>query len=166
MILAIVGLSTHPESGSWTARKAIPAVVRAAYRSPFDGDPKWEEKRTWPSALSKGQAKAELAAWLVPIEKPIYTLRKAARKVPLTLSQRQARALADEWYAAKVAQRYDDPGDELDWMFSASATEPRIGPDGKPGKPSVAVSITQLFEDDVATGVAAPATVKKWTPVI
>lgn len=127
MGIAMVAL-TRNKSGLWAARKAIPADVRAAYG-------KHEEKKTWPAALSQAQAKAEFAAWLTAIEDRIAMLRAVADQTPVTLSKRQARALAGEWYKATVAAHEDDPGGELDWMFSADATEPRIGPDGKPGKP-------------------------------
>lgn len=232
MTFAMVSLSKHPKSGNWTARKAIPADVRKAYG-------RWEEKKTWPTALSKGQAKAELAAWLVPIEERIAALRAVDAEAPLTLSQRQTRALAGEWYRAKVAEYEENPGHPANWETSwddlvpddeeereagrvrpvawlirerdallktkrlsvrpASAdgllqemgdlwielcglmerrAQGDYGPDPladalpafevAPPKPSVAVavSITQLFEDYVATGAAAPATVKKWRPVI
>jgi integrase len=225
MGIAMVAL-TRNKSGLWAARKAIPADVRTAYG-------KREEKKTWPAALSKAQAKAEFAAWLTSIEDRIAMLRAVADQTPVTLSKRQARALAGEWYKATVAAHEDDPGGELDWMFAADATEPRIGPDGKPGKPflveqrddfltgkglrledasadallqemedlwpqlcalmerrargdygpdpiaptlpaleaaprkpSVAVSITQLFEDYAATGTASPHTVRKWRTAV
>ncbi len=254
MTFAMVSLSKHPKSGSWTARKSIPADVRGAYRSPYDdkpkweeNKPKWEEKKTWPAALSKGQAKAELAAWLVPIEERIEELRQKALydralqtsepQALMTLSKRQARALAGEWYEAKRIEYEDNPGhaanwengwDDLvpddeeereagrvrptDWLISERDTllkskrlavrpasadgllqemgdlwielcrlmERRsrgdYGPDPlaetlpafetAPRKPSVSASITQLFEDYASTDTAAPATVKKWRPVI
>lgn len=225
MGIAMVAL-TRNKSGLWAARKAIPADVRTAYG-------KREEKKTWPAALSQAQAKAEFAAWLTSIEDRIAMLRAVSDQTPVTLSKRQARALAGEWYKATVAAHEDDPGGELDWMFAADATEPRIGPDGKPGKPflveqrddfltgkglrleaasadallqemedlwpqlcalmerrargdygpdpiaptlpaleaaprkpSVAVSITQLFEDYAATGTANPHTVRKWRTAV
>lgn len=117
MTFAMVSLSKHPKSGNWTARKAIPADVRGAYG-------RWEEKKTWPSSLSKGQAKAELAAWLAPIEERIALLRAQADQTPILLSKRQARALAGEWYKAKVAQHEDNPGDPDGWWFAAQEVEP------------------------------------------
>jgi integrase len=229
MGIAMVAL-TRNNSGQWTARKAIPADVRTAYG-------KREEKKTWPAALSQGQAKAEFAAWLTAIEDRIGMLRAMAGQAPVTLSKRQSRALAGDWYKAKVAQHEDDPGRAVDWWFSREELEPddpeereagRIRPtawlmterdallqarglkltDGSgdellqemgdlwlslcdlmerraqgdygkdplvdtlpdleaaPRKPSVAVSITQLFEDYAATGQLAPRTVIKWRGVI
>ena len=229
MGIAMVAL-TRNKSGLWAARKAIPADVRTAYG-------KREEKKTWPAALSQAQAKAEYAAWLTAIEDRIAMLRAMADQTPVTLSKRQARALAGEWYKAKVAQHEDDPGREADWWFSREELEPddpeereagRIRPtawliterdalllakglrltagsgddllqemgdlwlslcdlmerraqgdygkdplvetlpalEAAPRKASVAVSVTQLFEDYAATGTANPHTVRKWRTAV
>ena len=226
MGIAMVAL-TRNNSGLWTARKAIPADVRKAYG-------KREEKKTWPAALSQVQAKAEFAAWLTAIEDRIAMLRATADQTPVTLSQRQSRALAGEWYKTKKAQYEDNPGREVDWWFSRDELEPddpeereagRIRPTGwlieerdalllakglrltpssgdallqdmgdlwlslcdlmerraqgdygadpladtlpafeaaPAKKASVAVSITQLFEDYANTRTANPHTVGKW----
>ena len=110
MGIAMVSLSRN-STGLWAARKAIPADVRSAYG-------KREEKRTWPAALSQVQAKAEFAAWLTEIEDRIAMLRAMAEQTPTTLSQRQARALAGEWYKAKVAEYEENPGDPANWETS------------------------------------------------
>lgn len=70
MGIAMVAL-TRNKSGLWAARKAIPADIRSAYG-------KREEKKTWPAALSRAQAKAEFAAWLIAIEDRIGMLRAMA----------------------------------------------------------------------------------------
>lgn len=229
MGIAMVAL-TRNNSGQWAARKAIPADIRTAYG-------KREEKKTWPAALSQGQAKAEFAAWLTAIEDRIGMLRAMAGQAPVILSKRQARALAGEWYKAKKTEYEDNPGRAVDWWFSREELEPddpeereegRIRPtawliterdallqarglrvaDGSgdallqemgdlwlslcdlmerraqgdygkdplvdtlpaleaaPRKPSVAVSITQLFEDYAATGTANPHTVRKWRTAV
>lgn len=119
MAFAMVGLK-RSRTGLWTARKEIPADVRAAYG-------KREEKKSWPAELKAGQAKAELAAWLIPIEERIATLRAMAGQAPLTLSPRQARALAGEWYAALAAQHDENPGAVEGW--EVTATEPVIDPE-------------------------------------
>ena len=229
MGIAMVAL-TRNKSGLWAARKAIPADIRTAYG-------KREEKKTWPAALTQGQAKAEFAAWLTAIEDRIGMLRAMAGQAPVILSKRQARALAGEWYKAKKAEYEDNPGRAVDWWFSREELEPddpeereegRIrptewliterdallqarglrvtdgsgddllqemgdlwlslcdlmerraqgdyGPDpladtlpaleASPRKTSVAVSITQLFEDYAATGTASPHTVRKWRTAV
>ncbi len=231
MTFAMVSLSKHPRSGNWTARKAIPADIRKAYG-------RWEEKKTWPVALSKGQAKAELAAWLAPIEERIALLRASATQALLELTQRQSHALAGEWYRAQVARFEDNPGQPENWWFTREELEPddpeeretgRIrltawliaerdallqskglavrpacaerllqdmgdlwislcdlmekraegdyGPDplegtlpvfeeASPRKAPAAVSISDLFADYEALGIAAPSTIKKWRPII
>lgn len=116
MAFAMVGLK-RSKTGLWTARKEIPADVRAAYG-------KREEKKSWAAELTAGQAKAELASWLIPIEERITALRAMAGQSPVTLSQRQSRALAGEWYKVKVAQYEENPGREADWWFSREELEP------------------------------------------
>lgn len=116
MAFAMVGLR-RTKTGLWAARKEIPADIRAAYG-------KREEKKSWPAELSAGQAKAELAAWLIPIEERIALLRANADKTSVTLSQRQSRALAGEWYKAKVAQYEDNPGSPEGWWFSREDLAP------------------------------------------
>lgn len=106
------------ESGLWAARKVIPADVREAYG-------KREEKKTWPAELPQGQAKAEFAAWLTPIEERIALLKASATQTPVTLTQRQSRALAGEWYKAMVARYEDNPGRAVDWWFSREELEPQ-----------------------------------------
>lgn len=116
MGFAMVSLR-RTRTGLWTARKVVPADIRASYG-------KREEKRTWPANLSAGQAKAELAQWLVPIEERIATLRALAAQTPLSLSKRHSRALAAEWYRAQVARHEDDPGQAEDWWSSRHELEP------------------------------------------
>lgn len=116
MAFAMVGLK-RSRTGLWTARKEIPADARAAYG-------KREEKKSWPAELTAAQAKAELAAWLIPIEERIAALRAMAGQTPVTLTKRHARALAGEWYRAKVAQNEDDPGDPAGWWLAAHEVEP------------------------------------------
>jgi integrase len=116
MGIAMVSL-TRNSTGLWAARKAIPADVRTAYG-------KREEKKTWPAGLSQVQAKAEFTSWLASIEDRIAMLRAMADQAPVTLSKRQSRHLAGEWYRAKVAQHEDDPGHEANWWFSREELEP------------------------------------------
>lgn len=112
----MVGLK-RTKTGLWAARKEIPADVRQFYG-------KREEKRTWPAELSQGQAKAELSAWLLPIEERIVRLRATAAESAITLSQRQSRALAGEWYKAQVARYEDNPGSAHNWWFTREELEP------------------------------------------
>lgn len=116
MAFAMVGLK-RTKTGRWAARKEIPQDIRTAYG-------KREEKKTWPASLSAGQAKAELAAWLIPIEERIALLRASAEQAPVSLSQRQSRALAGEWYKAQVARYEENPGRPEYWWFTREELEP------------------------------------------
>ena len=116
MAFAMVGLK-RTKTGRWAARKEIPQDIRTVYG-------KREEKKTWPADLSAGQAKAELAAWLIPIEERIALLRASAEQAPVSLSQRQSRALAGEWYKAQVARYEENPGRPEDWWFTREELEP------------------------------------------
>lgn len=119
MRYAMVSL-TRKKSGKWYARKAIPADVREPYG-------KREEKQTWPASLSDGQAKAELAAWLAPIEDRIAALRAHQTMATVTLTRRQSLTLAGEWYRAKVEaeeQRFTETPGLWDWDADVSAILP------------------------------------------
>jgi len=107
-------------TGLWSARKAIPADVREAYG-------KREEKKTWPASLSKEQAKAELGAWLAPIEERISLLRSANASAPVSLTPRQCRAMAGEWYKAmsiSEEERFTESPRAWDWDADIAAILP------------------------------------------
>jgi integrase len=144
MAFAMVGLK-RSRTGLWTARKEIPADIREAYRGPYDGKQKREEKKSWPAELTAGQAKAELAAWLIPIEERIAALRAVAGEAPLTLSQRKARALAGEWYKALAAQHDENPGAVEGW--EATATEPLKDPESGEKLPFVVAQRDAFLAD-------------------
>lgn len=125
MRYAVVSL-TRKKSGKWYARKAIPADVREPYG-------KREEKQTWPASLSEGQAKAELAAWLAPIEDRIAALRAHRTMATVTLTRRQSLALAGEWYREKVAAeepRFTETPGVWDWDAEVIAILPENDPEG------------------------------------
>lgn len=125
MRCAVVSL-TRKKSGKWYARKAIPADVRRAYG-------KREEKQSWPATLTEGQAKAELAAWLAPIEDRIAGLRAQNTMTAVTLTRRQSAKLAGEWYKAKVAAeepRFTEMPAVWDWDADILAILPEEDPDG------------------------------------
>lgn len=119
MRFAVVSLK-RSKTGLWAARKVIPKDVRVAYG-------KREEKKTWPASLSPGQAKAELAEWLAPIEDRIALLRGASASTPLTLTRRQCRALAGEWYQQRTVEqeaRFTDSRTVWDWDADIEAILP------------------------------------------
>lgn len=125
MRCAVVSL-TRKKSGKWYARKAIPADVREAYG-------KREEKQSWPATLTEGQAKAELAAWLAPIEDRIAALRAHRTFATVTLTRRQSLKLAGEWYRAKVdaeESRFTEAPGVWDWDADVTAILPEDDPEG------------------------------------
>jgi hypothetical protein len=75
-----------------------------------------------------------LAAWLIPIEERIALLRASADQTAVTLSQRQSRALAGEWYRAQVALYEENPGRPEDWWFTRQKLEPDDREDREAGR--------------------------------
>lgn len=125
MRCAVVSLA-RKKSGKWYARKAIPADVRETYG-------KREEKQSWPATLTEGQAKAELAAWLAPIEDRIAALRAHLTFTTVTLTRRQSLKLAGEWYRAKVEaeeSRFTEAPGVWDWDADVIAILPEDDPEG------------------------------------
>lgn len=116
MAVRMVALK-RTKSGLWTARKVIPADVRASYG-------KREEKPSWPASLSPAEAKAAYAAWLASVEGRIENLRKRASGEAVRLSHQDVLALAGEWYRAAVARFEPDPGDPAGWQASLDDLEP------------------------------------------
>lgn len=108
---------TRTKTGLWTARKVIPADVRAAYG-------KREEKPTWPASLTPAQARAEYGVWLAGIEDKIAALRSSGTGPAVELTQRQSRALAGKWYRSLEQRFSDNPGDELGWEVGLEALYP------------------------------------------
>lgn len=124
MRFSVVSLK-RSKTGCWTARKAIPADIRQAYG-------KREEKRSWPSNLTNGQAKAELAAWLAPIEDRIAMLRAVGTVAPSSFTKRQCLALAGEWYRQRVEAleaRFTDTPGVWDWDADILAILPEDAAD-------------------------------------
>lgn len=129
MGIAMVSLK-RTKTGLWAARKGIPEALRASYG-------KREEKKTWPAELTAGQAKAELAAWLEPIESRLASLKAVSQAAPLHLTLRQCSALAGDWYRTKTESeeaRFTDSGGAWDWDADIDAILP-VGGEGEDGSP-------------------------------
>jgi integrase len=107
------------KSQTWVARKAIPKDVQDDYAR-LHGH-RWEAKTTFPATLLLREAKAKAADWLSAIEQRIEAIRASQRGERQSLSQKQLRALAGEWYKAFTSQHDENPGepeqwDELFWL--------------------------------------------------
>jgi integrase len=107
------GLGRDKSSGSWTARKGIPAAIRAAYAQAFG--PAWEEKFHRPSTVSERVARAAHAEWVAEVEGRIHIITAEARGEGLDLSHKQAHALAGRWYRWKTDRHGEDPGAPHRW---------------------------------------------------
>jgi integrase len=107
------GLGRDKTSGSWTARKGIPAAIRSAYAAAFG--PAWEEKFSRPANTSEREARAAHAEWLARVEGRIHVVTAEAQGQGVDLTQKQAFALAGRWYRWKTDRHVEDPGAPPRW---------------------------------------------------
>jgi integrase len=101
------------KSGAWKSRKRLPEDVRLQYQELYG--PAWEVKLTIPATTAPEKAKAEHIAWLAEVEGRVATLRAGKRGRGQDLNQREADALAGEWYRWFTAQHLDNPGPPVHW---------------------------------------------------
>lgn len=101
------------KSGSYYARKGIPKAVSAEYKRRYGAG--WEAKFFLPAKTPLPEAKARHQEWLAEVETQIAALRAAARGEGQSLSQRQAYALAGEWYVWFVRRHEENPGTPEHW---------------------------------------------------
>jgi hypothetical protein len=101
------------KSGSFKAPKGIPKDARDAYQALYGK--RHEELFRAPPDCSPQRAKALHGAWLEEIESRIATIRAKQRGEGHDLTQRQARALAGEWYRWFVARYEENPGEPSRW---------------------------------------------------
>jgi integrase len=104
------------KSGSYFARKGIPKDVRAEYKRRYRAG--WEAKFFLPAKTPLPEAKARHQEWLAEVETQIAALRAAARGGGQSLSQRQAYALAGEWYLWFVSRHEENPGTPEHWQIA------------------------------------------------
>jgi hypothetical protein len=112
MPFVLVSMS-RAKSGAYSVRKAIPADVRDEYKKLYDQG--WEAKLTLPPSMRPQEAKAKQAEFLATIERRIQTIRDAKAGRTRSLSEREALALAGEWYRSYIAQHEDNPGSPERW---------------------------------------------------
>ncbi len=101
------------KSGSITVRKGIPKDVRAEYQRMYG--PGWEAKLTVPAGTGPQDAKVRISEWTADVETRIATIRAARRGEGRSLTERQAFALAGEWYVWFVARHEENPGPPERW---------------------------------------------------
>ena len=112
-------LARDAKSGSWVARKQIPARLRPAYTAAFGKG--WAEKFARPASLSEQEARVAFAEWLAEVEGRIHFVTAGLRGDGVDLSHIQAHALAGRWYRWKVARHQDDPGAADRWSKEIGA---------------------------------------------
>ena len=106
-------LGRDKASGSWVARKGIPAPIREAYAAAFGRG--WEEKFAQPATLPEREARIAFADWTATVEARIAIVTAQVRGEGVDLSHAQAHALAGRWYRWKTALHEDDPGSSKRW---------------------------------------------------
>jgi integrase len=112
MAFRMAGL-VRKKSGAYTARKVIPADVRARYAEVYDRG--WEERFSAPARESPRRAQALFSAWQATVDNRIAALRAEARGQSKDLTQVQAQALAGQWYVWWVGLHQQNPGDPWHW---------------------------------------------------
>jgi hypothetical protein len=90
------------KSRSIIVRKAIPKDVRADYERLYGQ--RWEAKLTLPAGMKPQEAKVRIGEFTATVETQIAAIRAAQRGEGQSLTQRQAFALAGEWYVWFVAR--------------------------------------------------------------
>ncbi|WP_336813344.1 hypothetical protein [Bosea sp. MMO-172] len=104
---------TRAKNGDWFARKAIPEAVRLAYKAAFGVSQ--EERFRRPASISMGQAKQELRDWDAEVTSRIERLKAQRTGGGVSLTFREARGLAGQWYGWFIAQHEDELGKASDW---------------------------------------------------
>src|SRR5262245_10437804 len=101
------------KSGAFKARKALPADIKADYQVLYG--PGWEAIFSRPAGTPVRQAKEDHLKWLAEVEQRISALKAGKAGKGRDLTQREAVALAGEWYREYVAQHEDNPGNPDNW---------------------------------------------------
>ncbi len=101
------------KSRSIVTRKVIPKDVRAEYQRLYGQ--RWEAKLTLPAGTKPQEAKVRIGEFTATVETQIAAIRAAQRGEGQSLTQRQALALAGEWYSWYVARHEENPGPVEHW---------------------------------------------------
>jgi integrase len=109
------------KSGAWGARITIPTDVRADYQARYSKHV--EEVFYAGPDCPRQRAQVLFSEWQADIKSRIATLRAQQRGEGHDLTQREARALAGEWYRWYVGQREENPGRPRDWEGARWAFE-------------------------------------------
>ncbi len=127
MPFAVVRMK-RAKSGAYLARKAIPEDVRDEYKRLYGQ--RREAKFSLPASTDPREAKAKYVEWLSTVEGRLKAIREKRVGVARSLSEREALALAGEWYGAFIALHEENPGaaerwDEYFWIIIDRLSEHR-----------------------------------------
>ena len=114
-------LKRDAKSGAWKDRIRLPKDVRREYQTLYG--PAWEEKFHRPADTPSDKAVAEHAAWAAKVKSRIAALRAKQRGEGHDLTQREARALAGEWYRWFTSHHEENPGRPRNWEGARCAFE-------------------------------------------
>ena len=140
-------------NGDWFSRKRIPEDIRETYHSVFKV--RQEERFRAPGSLPSERAKQTFRDWDAEITSRFEGLRTKARGEGETLTQRQVRALAGDWYLWYVGKHEDNPGSVDMWdhvhdtyeASSASSPQGRLRTtESPPRTPAVRRSVHRALE--------------------
>ena len=112
MAFRMAGLKRR-KSGAWGSRKTIPEEVRPDYEALYGKH--CEELFYAPTSCPPQRAKVLHSEWEAEIDSRIAALRAKQRGEARDLTQREAQALAGEWYRWYVSQHEDNPGQPRRW---------------------------------------------------
>lgn len=101
------------KAGTYTVRKSIPKDVQDEYQRLYGQ--RWEAKFSVPAGLRPQDAKAKGAEFLSEVEARISAIRAQQHGDGQSLTQRQAHALAGEWYRWFIAQHEENPVSPEEW---------------------------------------------------
>jgi hypothetical protein len=104
---------TRASNGTWKARKCIPDDVRSEYKRLYGQG--HEAKLTVPAVASASEAKRRYCEWLSEHEREVTAIRAALRGDGVDLTNKEALALAGEWYRWSVARHEEARGDPERW---------------------------------------------------
>ena len=101
-------LKRDAKSGAFKDRIRLPEDVRREYQALYG--PAWEEKFHRSADSPPDKARADHAAWVAKVRNRIAALRASRGSKGIDLTQRQADALAGDWYRWFTPQHLDNPG--------------------------------------------------------
>jgi hypothetical protein len=113
--MRMASLRRDPKSGSWLSRKEVPKALRAAYTSIYHKS--FEEIFRQPADLPAARARVLFSDWQAEIDARFAALIMRAKQQGAghDLTQRQAHALAGEWFRWFTSQHDESPGHPQTW---------------------------------------------------